>query len=205
MVQPVTDILGRKDGTVVLLTRELQFFSFDLMALVVYGKVHSQLTKAEYDDLANRWSGIMGDTTAFTNGTASRNNHITGEVEAGYKDIAFDKRRTCGLATHTGTVIKNDLGREMVALDYFDITKPLQPVETIDPLGDYRVFIANIITTTKVPGGYKVNRFPQLSTPAANKYFDVPIPLFSASPIYYPRDRVRELPPGTPDPSPYFP
>jgi len=205
-VMRVGDIENSDNGHNVPMNKDWQFFSFDLMAIVVYGRTHTALSQEEYNWLAQRWSSVYGDTTAFTNktGAQSRHNWITGE-NAGQPDIALDLTRTCIGATHVGDVVQDSHGVDMVRLVSFDATNPPPLIDTIDVYSDLRIFFATTITNTKVPGGYKVNRFPQLNEPARGIFRDVPIPLLARWPVHYPLAAMRELAMTESVPSPYFP
>src|SRR3990172_8600836 len=48
-------------------TAAWQFFTFDLLSLAYYSRLHGVLTKSEYDYLAQKWTSVYGEGTAFTN------------------------------------------------------------------------------------------------------------------------------------------
>jgi hypothetical protein len=175
------------NGHYTMLNKEWQFFWFDLCCHVVFDCYHQELSKKEYDWLAGRWTGIGGNTTAFTNekGLDTLRNYVTGERMN--KDEAAIYTLVCGGATITGAPVKNDNGKWMLKVDHFDGEKPPPPVKTIDPYTDPRVFFANIISNKKAKGGFKVFSFPQL------KRMDVPIPLIASRDIYYPMDNLIEI------------
>lgn len=180
------------------LPQEWQFFMFDLASFVVYnGRYHQELTQAEYDWLAGRFTSVFANTTAFTNnnGFDVNANFITGErLDSGLPAIYT---LVCGGASLSGTIATNSKGVQMLKMDHFDGTQPPPPVVTIDPYTDPRVFFATTITDIKIDSGYKVNRFPQYDGK------DVPVPLIASKDIYYPMNDL--IVNGTEKPRPYFP
>lgn len=172
---------------------------FDLSCRIVYGRTHEALTAEEYDWLANRFTGVFGDRTAFCNmkGFDVKANFITGERLN--DELPAIYTLVCGGASLSGTVVTNSKGRQMLKVRHFDGTQPPPSAETIDPYTDPRVFFATTITDAKIDGGYKVNRFPQYQGR------DVPVPLIASRDIYYPMSDLRIGGSGPEKPSPYFP
>lgn|GEM_PF-424714 len=193
------ELENNRNGHYVALTREWQFFWFDLCSGIYYGRYHRDLTKAEHRWLALRWTNVGASPTAFTNfhGLEKFRNYVLNES----MDMELPKIYTliCGGATLTGTVVKNSKGVDMLKVDHFDGTKPPPPVETIDPYNDPRVFFANIITAKRIPGkaGFKVVQFPQF------RGKDVPVPLLANTDIYYPLSDLEEITTGIKPPAYY--
>ena len=212
-------------GHYVPLTREWQFFWFDLCCKIVYGRYHQDLTKIEYHQLANKWTVVGGNTTAFTNkkGLDKFRNYVLKERLE--KEDPKIYTLVCGGASLAGSLVpfvKGKKSKWMLKVNHFDGTRPPPPVETIDPYTDPRVFFANSITSKKIKGkynvinfeegsnlpnlkgkeypdgGYSVNPFPQFDGK------DVPVPLIAATDIYYPLTDLVSIDTGQ-KPSPYFP
>lgn len=216
------------NGHYVPLTREWQFFWFDLCCKIYYGRYHQDLTPREYKHLAERWTVVGATTTAFTN------HHGLDKFRNYVLDLRSEKEEpmiytlVCGGATLAGTPELFKKGNKrtwMLKVARFDGRKPPPPVETIDPYTDPRVFFATTITNRRIkdrytipvvdertnpPGyqtkeireGYKVNAFPQFKK--GNRLLDCPIPLIASKDIYYPLKDLVPLP-AAEKPSPYFP
>jgi hypothetical protein len=179
---------------------KVAFFLFDLSCKVVFnGRRHQELLPSEYIWLADRFTSVFADTTAFANnhGFDVCANFITEEnLDA---ELPALYTLVCGGASLAGTMAVNSKGMKMLKVDHFDGTQPPPDVRTIDPYTDPRVFFATIITDNQVPGGYRVRRFPQYDGK------DVPVPLIASRDIYYPMDDLAVLEPIFQKPSPYYP
>jgi len=219
------EISDNSNGHYTPLTREWQFFWFDLCCKIFYGRYHQDLTKMEYDWLANKWTSVGGDGTAFTNnhGLDTFRNYPLGERTKDDDPAIYTL--VCGGASLAGTPVQFTKGKKkmwMLKVEHFDGTKSPPPVETIDPYTDPRVFFATNITNARVrdsgyivknfkegtctpdpkgqvfPEGYKVNPFPQFDG------MDVPVPLIASWDIYYPMKNLVSI--GTEKKAiPYFP
>ena len=222
------DIDDHSNGHYTRLTKDWQFFWFDLCCKVYYGRYHQDLTKAEYRWLATRWTSVGATTTAFTNfhGLDKFRNYVTDEN----RDMEDPKIYTlvCGGAGLAGTPVLLKKGKEsrwMLKVEHFDGTKPPPPVETIDPYTDPRVFFATTIRDKrikteykitifdeqtdppsliikKIAGGFSVNPFPQFKKNGVTT--DCPVPLIASKDIYYPLKDLVAIDIGK-KPSPYFP
>ena len=222
------EIGDASNGHYVDLTREWQFFWFDLCSKIYYGRYHQDLTPAEYEWLADKWSVVGATKTAFTNqkGVNDFANYVTndriGEEDPGIYTLV------CGGASLAGTPVKFQKGnksRWMLKVEHFDGNQPPPPVETIDPYTDPRVFFATSITKAKVPGryqitvfdaekdtlgrktreireGYKVNPFPQFKKD--DQLLDCPIPLVAKRDIYFPMKDLVPIDDGV-KARPYYP
>jgi len=191
------EINNNSNGHYTRLNQEWQFFWFDLCCKVFYDRYHQDLTKKEYDWLANKWTGVGGSKTAFMNGKGlnTERNYVLGERMS--KEDAAIYTLVCGGASLAGTRVVNDKGVDMLRVNHFDGTKPPPPVDTINPYTDPRVFFATTITARKIADGFSVNPFPQF------KGKDVPVPLIASTDIYYPMKDLQAVD-GWEKPSPYF-
>jgi hypothetical protein len=222
------DIADHSNGHYTALTKEWQFFWFDLCCKIYYGRYHQDLTKAEYKWLANRWTSVGGNTTAFTNnhGLDKFRNYVLDERQG--KEDPKIYTLVCGGASLAGTQVRFKKGNKtvwMLKVVHFDGTKSPPPVETIDPYTDPRVFFATTITGKKVAKeyqvvifneqtnppsqeiktfarGFSVNPFPQLKKDG--QLLDCPIPLIASKDIFYPLKDLVAIEAGK-KPSPYFP
>lgn len=224
------DLDNPLNGHYTRLTREWQFFWFDLCCKVYYGRYHQDLTKAEYRWLANRWTSVGATTTAFTNlhGLDKFRNYVLDEN----REMEDPKIYTlvCGGASLAGTPVLFQKGNKrswMLKVEYFDGTKPPPPVQTIDPGTDPRVFFATTIRKKRIKreyeivvfneelnppgrepakfsGGFSVNPFPQFKKNGVAQ--DCPIPLIASKEIYFPLSQLAAIDPAEGQkPSPYFP
>jgi hypothetical protein len=191
------------NGHYAALTREWQFFWFELCCKACFGRNSRNISKKHFNWLARRWTMVGATTTAFTNGHGL--DHFRNYVLNSNLELEDPKIYTlvCGGATLTGTIVKNSNGIEMLQVDHFDGTKPPPPVETIDLDTDPRVFFATIITARRVKDrnnreGFKVIRFPQF------KEKNTPVPLIANTDIYYPLSDLEEILTGI-KPSAYYP
>ena len=160
----------------VLLTRELQFFNADLMALSEYGQLFGALAKTQKEYVGSAFRGVFGNNKAFANGTGFQGKEPKADF-VNRKDIdaglpAYDKIRTCATNNHTG----DEVG-DMLRIDTFD-TNDLPKNFGVEILQDSRVFWATI----QYKGG-EVNKFPNLTK-------GVPVALVSRYPVYYPLARL---------------
>ena len=204
------EISDPSNGHYVDLTREWQFFWFDLCSKICFGRYHQELKPKEYKWLADKWSVLGATKTAFTNqkGVNDFANYVTND-RVGEEDPKI-YTLVCGGATLTGTPVlfKKGIKRAwMLKVDHFDGTQDPPPVETIDPYTDPRVFFATTITKRKVKGryqipvvaeksnppgwkfreikeGYRVNPFPQFKK--EGRLLDCPVPLVARKDIYFP-------------------
>lgn len=179
-----------------------QWFSFSLFATSAYNKAISLLTKEEFDFLVSRWSALYAGDIAFTNGsgTDKYRNYIL-DTNQGKPDFAYDKIRACGGAYLTGEDWINGQGEAVLRVDTFDGNGNPPDISTINLYNDSRIFFADII-------GDKGNvyRFPHLEgtgspTPLVNH--DVPVPIISAEPVFYPMRLLEKLPLGSVKKLPY--
>jgi hypothetical protein len=222
------DIDNNLNGHYTRLTKEWQFFWFDLCCKVYYGRYHQDLTKEEYRWLANRWTAVGANKRAFTNlhGVDKFRNYVLKERLD--KEDPKIYTLVCGGASLAGTPVPIQKGNKtvwMLKVAYFDGTKPPPPVETIDPYTDPRVFFATTITSKKIvheyevttfnvetnpltreprkfPSGFSVNPFPQFMKDGVA--LDCPVPLIASKDIYYPLKDLAAIKTGQ-KPSPYFP
>ena len=222
------ELSNHLNGHYVNLTRDWQFFWFDLCCQIYYGRYHQDLTPDEYKWLADKWTGVGATTTAFTNqhGLDDFRNYVLDTNADEEEPMIYTL--VCGGATLTGTPVAFKKGGKnvwMLKVTRFDGKKTPPAVETIDPYTDPRVFFATTITNKRVkekyqlpvfdektspPGykvkeireGYRVNPFPQFKKDG--RALDCPIPLIANQDIYYP---LKDLVPldTTEKPSPYFP
>src|SRR5512133_3696928 len=61
------EISDNSNGHYVTLTREWQFFWFDLCCKIYFGRYHQELTPDEYEFLADKWTALGATKRAFTN------------------------------------------------------------------------------------------------------------------------------------------
>jgi len=204
--------LGQKENTnsghYVVLTREWQFFWFDLCCKVVYGCYHDELTDERRERLAHKWTGVGAQTTAFTNynGLDRWRNYVLNERMTKREPKIYTL--VCGGASLAGVVTSVMRGTKKVPLlkvEHFDGRRPPPPVETIDPYTDPRVFFATIITDNKAdPAGYDVEDafavipFPQFEG------MPVPVPIVATEDIYFPMKNLVPITDGK-KANPYFP
>src|SRR6266508_3578801 len=75
------EISDNSNGHYVNLTRAWQFFWFDLCAIIYYGRYHQELTPAEYESLADKWTALGATRRAFTNqhGLDKFRNYVTND------------------------------------------------------------------------------------------------------------------------------
>ena len=222
------DIDDHRNGHYTRLTREWQFFWFDLCCKIYYGRYHQDLTKEEYRWLANRWTSVGATTTAFTNlhGLDKFRNYVL-DTNEGMEDPKI-YTLVCGGASLAGTPVLFQKGNErrwMLKVEHFDGNKPPPPVETIDPERDPRVFYATTIRNKRIaheyeikvfdeqsnpPGlktesfkhGFAVNPFPQFKKNGIAQH--CPVPLIARSDIYFPLSGLAAIEPGQKW-NPYFP
>lgn len=214
-------------GHYVTLTKEWQFFWFDLCCKIYYGKYHQDLTPEEYEWLGNRWTALGANKRAFTNlhGLDKFRNYVMGQR----LDAEDSKIYTlvCSGASLAGTPVEFKKGRKrmwMLNVAHFDGNKPPPPVETIDPYTDPRVFFATTIRSKTIKGtysipvfeegdpaclitreikhGYSVNPFPQFRKD--DRLVDCPVPLIATQDIYYPLKYLVPISTGS-KAFPYFP
>jgi len=196
------DIENNQNGHYTKLNKEWQFFMFDLAGRVVFKRPYHELTGAEYEWLAGKFTSVYARTTAFCNGLDNGFdqcvNYITGEQGNGQLPKIYTL--VCGGASLVSrSVVTNTQGTQMLKVSRFDGTQPPPPIDTIDPYTDPRVFFATTITGVRVNGGYKVNRFDQYDGS------DVAVPLIASADIYFPvRDTHLYQAAGSKW-SPYFP
>ena len=204
------EISDHRNGHYVKLTRDWQFFWFDLCCNIYYDRYHQDLTPQEYKHLADRWTVVGATKTAFTNqhGLDRFRNYVLDSRP----DEEDPKIYTlvCGGASLAGTPVRFKKGNKstwMLKVAAFDGTNPPPPVDMIDPFTDPRVFFATTITKAKVPGkypltvfnestdpperttreirnGYKVNPFPQFKK--EDRLLDCPVPIVASQDIYFP-------------------
>jgi hypothetical protein len=222
------EISDNSNGHYVTLTREWQFFWFDLCCKIYFGRYHQELTPDEYEFLADKWTALGATKRAFTNqhGLDNFKNYVLNTRLN--KDDSKIYTLVCGGASLAGEPVKFQKGKKchwMLKVTHFDGTRLPPPVETIDPNTDPRVFFATSITNVKVPGayeittfdaesdvltrktkeikqGFKVNRFPQFMKDDAA--LDCPVPLIAKEDIYYPMGDLVAINDGV-KPSPYYP
>lgn len=215
-------------GHYVNLTREWQFFWFDLCCHIYYGKYHQGLTPEELEWFGSKWTSVGATTTAFTNdhGLDRFRNYVLRKR----LDSEDPKIYTlvCGGASLAGTPMLYKKGRKkmwMLKVAHFDGNRPPPPVETIDPYTDPRVFFATTIRnkTIKHPysievfdeedaslpcktkdfnHGFSINRFPQFKR--GGQLYDCPVPLVAYEDIYFPMKYLVPLSGGA-KAYPYFP
>ena len=202
-VQRVGDIENPQNGHYTRLTKEWQWFWFDLACKAVFGVYHQSLSKEDFNWLSQRWTAVGSSDKAFNNkqGLDDYHNYVRDE-RRDKKDPAIYSL-ICGGAALRGVRVENSRGEWMIRLESFDGTKPPPPVESIDLARDPRIFFANNISRTRIRDGYRVFRFSQFSKPEINMYRDVPVPLITSKPVYYYAERMRWVE-GRNKPSPYF-
>jgi len=170
----------------VQLTKEWQFFWFDIMSKVYFGKYHGELTKTQYAWLSSRWTAIGGNKRAFTNGhgTDVYRNYVA-DTNRDTKTLPAIATLVCGGHCFTEKrIVINSAGEEMLELPSFDGKASPPDVRTIDVKNDPRIFIAVNITNTKIlTGGFAITPFPQLEVANGSKT-DVPIIFVSYFPVY---------------------
>jgi len=193
------------DGHYTYLNREWQFFTFDLMCLMYYGKVHGALSDVEHQWIANRWANVYHGTTAFTNrqGTNTNRDYVNDRNREADKGIGI-YTLVCGGASLSGMQVTNDKEKRMLRVDTFDGTKPPPDISTIDIRKDPRIFYATIISDKRINGGYSTYRFSQLENPVTKKVYDLPIPIIASKPVFYPMADLRYVADGI-KPSAYWP
>lgn len=176
------------------LTEEWQFFWFDICCLTYYGKLHNQITKAQYTWLAKRWTSVGANTTAFTNahGLDRYQNHVLGTNLTTREKPAIYTLWCGGACTKEISKVTNRYGQTMLLIPTFDGTKSPPDVKTIDIRNDPRIFLATNITRTKIGTGYAINPFPQFWN-KDNVYQDVPVILLAKRPVYYPAKLTQKI------------
>jgi hypothetical protein len=183
------ELIDNDYGHYVELTKEWQFFWFDLCCKSYYGKYHEELTSAQYSWLAQKWTAVGGDDKAFTNqhGLDYFRNYVL-NTGIGKQNPAIYTLICGGASTKPLSIVKNNRGMLMAEIPSFDGTKPPPDVRTIDIKTDPRIFMANSITSKEIivdgRKTYAINPFPQFQKNYAPQ--DVPVPLVSNEPIYYP-------------------
>ncbi len=203
---------GQKENTnnghYVTLTREWQFFWFDLCCKVVYGCYHYELTDERREFLAHKWTGVGGQTTAFTNfhGLDKWKNYVLNERMKKLEPMIYTL--ICGGASLAGTPVTIKKGKVDVPLlkvAHFDGRRPPPPVESINPYTDPRVFFATIITDNRIKlkdqpavDAFAVIPFPQFDG------MPVPVPIVATEDIYYPMKFLIPIEDGK-KANPYFP
>ena len=222
------ELSNNLNGHYVNLTRDWQFFWFDLCSKIYYGRLHQDLTPDEYHWLANRWTSLGATAIAFTNqhGLDKFRNYVLEERMS--KEEPKIYTLVCGGASLTGTPVlyqKGKMCRWMLKVAHFNGRQAPPPVETIDPYTDPRVFFATTIVNKKIrreyqvtvfeankekltqktkqfKNGYQANPFPQLAREGGG-LADCPVPLLAYEDIYYPMEDLVLIEDGV-KPSPYF-
>ena len=168
MVFRMGDVDNTNNGHYTRLTRDWQFFWFDLFCFVYFHRYHDELTKEEYRWLANRWTSVGAGDAAFCNkhGLNDCRNYVTGE-NADAEDPAI-YTLVCSGASLDGVA-----GDKVLKVAHFDGAQPPPDVRTIDPYSDPRVFFAT------TGGDYHVYPFPQLGG------LDVPVPIIASKDVYF--------------------
>lgn len=194
------------DGHYTYLNKEWQFFTFDLMCLMYYGKVHGALSDLEYNWIANRWANVYHGTTAFTNrqGTNTNRDYVNDRNMDASKGIGIYTLVCGGASLESLGVFTNKTGGRMVQVNTFDGTKPPPDVTKLDIRTDPRIFYATIISDKRINSGYRTYRFSQLQNPTSGRVYDLPIPIVTSKPSFYPMADLRYVADGI-KPSPYHP
>ena len=185
------------------LTEPWQRFWFALFTRAAYNRMPEELNEAELKYMVQRWSKLTWTREAFTNGNGDGTNHnyINGTCPD-KPDMAMDKIRFTGGASVTGIEKVNSTGKGVLEVRTFDGNASPPDPRTIDMDIDPRVFFATIIQADG-----RVTRFPMLDgsmAPTPLLRNDVPVPIISTVPVYYPTQFLKKLPLGSTKPNPYI-
>jgi hypothetical protein len=211
------------------LTKEWQFFWFDLCCWVCFGRYHDDLTDDEYKWMARKWTSVGDGARAFTNqhGLEKFRNFVTDERPQ--RKLPKIQALVCGGASLAGTPVQGQKNMWMLKVAHFDANRTPPDVRTIDPYADPRVFFATTIAYNENPGysltfdaksgppekkklvinkAFAIGRFPQFDMgeflETESRLLDCPIPIIAAQDIYYPMRYLVPITDGK-KANPYYP
>lgn len=183
-----------KSHNKVRMTRPIQMFCADLMAMQRYGKLFAQCSASERRYITAKFTALYGPQTAFANRPPDNPtaNYVAGE------NLQDEPPRLAPLICGGNTVWgepagRNKYGRDMVRLYSFVEGQALPPV-TYALLFDPRILWA-----TAIYGLEKVYPFEQLNG------LSVPYPFITKEVYFYPADGLEEYEHSLPPRSQYVP
>jgi hypothetical protein len=158
------------------LTKQVQFFWADCLAMQKYGKLYAALTGDQKKSIQQAFSGMSRGNAFLTNGagTDTKNNYVTGEANRG-EDPKIDPLICGGSIVEILELKPNSQGLIMARLNTFRAGQAL-PVVTADLLNnDPRILSATIINKDG-----ELSNFPQLAG------MRNPYPYVSAHDVWFP-------------------